>query len=169
MKKNQILHIVCFFLLAFNYACEKADLQKSSTVDDVKIENRDVPDDCEDCPVDDCCCLVQMTQGSATLDLCGTSSPLFSTTACGPTIAGGCTISGYLLTTFLDASGSPSSYHFCMAKGTPFYIQSSHIATARITCQAGAANPQTVSVTFNTPGGKAYYSVNESCELVPCL
>ncbi|MEP6648154.1 MAG: hypothetical protein ABJC12_13775 [Saprospiraceae bacterium] len=167
MRISFFFSLICFCLVLAT-SCEKADIQKTSISDNEKIQSRNVPDDCDNCPVNDCCCLIQLTEGNTTLDICGSSSPLVSATPCSAG-AGTCVINGYLLSTTLNAGGTPSTYHFCMAKGVPFCIQSSNAATARITCQAGSTSPQTVTVNFNTPGNKAYYTVNGSCELIPCL
>lgn len=57
MKKFHFsIYLFCFFLLAINYVCEKADLQKPIISDDKKIMPRTT---CNDCDNDECCSGVQ--------------------------------------------------------------------------------------------------------------
>ena len=171
MKKIHLsIFIFCFFLVAINYGCEKTDLQKSLPNDQVKIQNRDVPDDCEDCPVTDCCCGVEHLSGPfATLWLCGTSVPTTSI-ACGPSQPGTCfEIDGFILP--FSVSMNDQFKYFCMTEDNSFYIQNRNTAgastTIRITCQAGQLGPQSVDVELG-PGNTAYYSVNDECEVHAC-
>lgn len=118
----------------------------------------------------DCCCSITLTQdGPVDLTLCGSTSPDATTNTCGPIEAGLCEISGYTLP-FTLTSPSNLTELFCMQKGTAFCAEStSGNASVRITCQVGQGTPQTVNATFNTPGQKVYFYVNQSCELVSCI
>jgi hypothetical protein len=162
--------MICVSFILGTVGCEKADIQKSLPNDQVKIQNRDVPDDCEDCPVTDCCCGVELLSGqNATFWLCGTSVPTTSID-CGPTQPGTCyQIQGYILP-FLVTSTDQFKY-FCMSEDNSFYIQnrnpSGGSTTIRITCQAGQLGPQSVDVEL-APGNTAYYTVNDECEVHAC-
>lgn len=168
MKKNSLLPILfCMSSVLFIMACEKAEVTNSSA----KIEPRsDCVDDCNDCPVNDCCCSITITEGGETdLILCGTTDPCLSTTACRPAEAGNCIISGYTIEMTLNSAGVATGL-FCVDPNSPFYIQSSNNVSARITCRVGQSPPQGVNVTFNTPpNNKAYYTVNGDCEISSCL
>lgn len=143
-------------------ACEKTEIQKSvSTIE----ERSDCVDECTDCPIDDCCCAITLTsQNSLNLIFCGVTDPCLSTQACYAE-AGNCVISGYELNATVTQA-SPTQF-FCVAKNSPFYILASAAGTARITCQVGQANPQTVNVSFNSD--KVYYTADNNCELTSCL
>ena len=166
VKNHSLIIILCFGCLILSLGCDKADIQKSLPKDDPKLTSR--TDDCEDCPVNDCCCAVVLTGGvtpPATVTLCGTDGPRLSTTECGPIEAGACTIMGYTLDRTLT-SGSPRGF-FCMAPNTAFCLQGPVNAQLSITCQVGQTSPQTVNVTLGA--SKVYYTVNGDCELVSCL
>ena len=123
-------------------ACEKAEIQNATATIDTRTE---CVDECADCPVEDCCCSITLTEGTgANLTFCGVSDPCLSTMACYAE-ADACIISGYEL--YADISTSDRVELFCVRKNTPFYILSDNVVTARITCQQGYLNPQTVSIT----------------------
>jgi len=171
MKNLNIAYFLsCYLLVTVLFSCEKADLQKSIPIDQAKIQNRDVPDDCDDCPVTDCCCGVQYLSGaSVNLWLCGTSVPTTSID-CGPTQPGTCyEIEGFILP--FTVSNQDQFKYFCMSENNSFYIQnrntSGFATTVRITCQAGQLGPQSVDVELG-PGNTAYYSVNDECEVHAC-
>ncbi len=162
--------MLSFSLVLTTVGCEKADLQKSIPFDQAKIQNRDVPDDCDDCPVTDCCCGVEYLSGaSVNLWLCGTSVPTTSI-ACGPSQPGNCfEIEGFILP--FNVNNSDQFKYFCMSEDNSFYIQNRNTSggstTIRITCQAGQLGPQSVDVELG-PGNSAYYSVNDECEVHAC-
>ena len=150
-------------------ACEKAEIQNSTT-STKPIEARDhCVEECADCPVNDCCCSITLTEGSSVdLELCGTTDPCLSTMSCGPTEAGDCMIEGYILNLTLT-TGTPTEF-FCVGKNTPFYITAGSPASARITCRVGQSPPQFVTAVFNSPpNDKAYYKVNGDCEIASCF
>jgi len=151
--------------LFISTSCEKSDLINSNT----KITTRShCVDDCTDCPVDDCCCSITATSGGAVaLTFCGVTDPCLSSIPCSAT-AGTCTISGYELYGGINFGGVQTEL-FCVRKGSAFSIQpTSGSGTARMTCQLGQTNPQTVNITWNSPN-KVYYSVDNSCVLTSCL
>lgn len=69
--------MTCMFIAT---SCEKAEIQKTGTLK--HIEGRSCPiTNCDECPDDDCCCAIELVNGSdVTLELCGTSSPNCLTT-----------------------------------------------------------------------------------------
>jgi len=165
ITKHIISILLCLNFAFFFSACDKAEIQKSVA----KIESRsDCVDECDDCPVDDCCCAITLTDGFTTnLIFCGVTDPCLSTQACSVE-AGSCVISGYELYSALSSVSNPTEL-FCVNKNSAFYILSSANVSARITCQLGQANPQYVNVTFNTPNNKAYYVVDGDCTISNCL
>ena len=157
----------------FFIACEKAEIQQS-TSSTVPIEERSCPiDDCDDCPVDDCCCSITLlsdpSPNQVDLQLCGTSGLCPSTTPCSAGSLGMCSdINGDV--EFITLPNQFSTAMFCAAKNAPFGIISSNGAhTVRITCQVGQANPQTVTIQLNTAPDKPYWETNGSCELTACF
>ena len=138
MKINHFLPMMlCFCFLLNTVGCDKAELQKL-VVDNQPVVPRGPALSCEDCPVDDCCCAVQLVTGSGvSFELCGTSSPNVITTPCSDTW-GNCPISGFLLPYSLNVP--PDLEVFCMPLGSSFRIKStsgSGTGTVRITCQYG--------------------------------
>lgn len=149
--------------------CERAELQKSSPIDNEKITSRG--DDCTDCPVEDCCCFVELVAGSsATLIFCGTSGPEVSTQSCDFDVDGCPTTSGYSFTTMLDDTNDPSEF-FCMQKNTAFRIAIANgSATLNVTCQYGQMNPQVLNFSLSSIAGpnRRYFTVDGDCELTEC-
>ena len=110
-------------------SCEKQDFQKEIS-DGSKIEPR--ISSCDECPVEDCCCGVQLLTPTGTnLIICGTSSPDVTTTTCG-FMVGSCTVSGFELPFSLAQTEKEL---FCMPQNAGFSIYSSAGATVRVSCQ----------------------------------
>jgi len=169
MKKIQILRIVCFFLLSFNYACEKADFQKPPLQEVYAVTLR--TEDCTDCPIDDCCCGIQWLSGnqSLTIQFCGTSGSRLSNETCEATPPSPCSqISGYLFGPVNLNSITPKQA-FCMNPGDSFviYVGGNGFASFRITCQDDMSNPQSITVTL-TGGNRYYFDTNGGCDVVEC-
>jgi hypothetical protein len=164
MKNSLILYLLCFCLSAFWMSCEKADLQKASK-DDKSITER--TDDCENCPIDDCCCAVELN-GSSAADLifCGTHSGIG---LCNfPNPPGPCSAFSNGGTHFSLNSSTPYGV-FCMVKGNSFSIYNNAVGSVsvKVSCQHDQTHPQTLTVTI--PGGTYYYFLNNSdCELTQC-
>jgi hypothetical protein len=165
MKNN----LFCFILvlMSFTIACDKSEIQKAA----LKIEARDhCIDDCDECPPDDCCCTVELLSGGpTTLHFCGTTGPCLSTMVCGAASLGNCPdISGFRESiTLLNTSDRDL---FCAAKNAPFGISvASGTPTIRITCQTGQTNPQSVTITLNTPPDKPFWSTGNDCSLTNCF
>jgi hypothetical protein len=167
MRKYSFFSIlICISFVMLIYSCEKAYLQKSSKEETVLTPRTD---DCDNCPIDDCCCAVELagTSTSATLELCGTSSGigLCSITPdppspCSPISGGGIHI----------VLGTGHTYEpFCMGKGNSFSIHniSGFPVTIKLSCQHDMVHPQTVTITIAN-GGYYYYVTNSSCEITEC-
>ena len=159
----------------FFIACEKAEIQQSTT-SMVPIEERSCPiDDCEDCPVDDCCCSIEILSDpglGVTLDFCGTSGNCPTTMSCSVGGLGNCPdINGFKETiTFLSQSQIEL---FCVPKNAPFGITlaspTNQTHQVRLTCQVGQLNPQFVTFTLNSPPARPYWETNDGCELISCF
>jgi hypothetical protein len=167
MKNSNLFSILfCMSSLFLITACDNTEIRKIGST----IEARsDCVDECADCPVDDCCCSITLTEGNnIAFELCGTTDPCLSTTACGPSQAGNCTISGYTIG-FTLTSVSPTQL-FCVAKNSAISIKASQNSAARITCRVGQSPPQFVTAVFsNAPNDKVYYKINGDCEIADCL
>src|SRR5688572_28623998 len=112
--------LFCTISMLMISACEKSEIHKSTSV----IEDRsDCVDECTDCPLEDCCCSIELTSmNSINLTFCGVTDPCLSSIPCGPTTVNGCTISGYELYSTLT-SMNPTTL-FCVDKNSAFYITS---------------------------------------------
>lgn len=169
-SKQNYLFLACLAIITWFVSCESPEVQKPLVLENNRIQNRNVPDDCNDCPVTDCCCSVEYLAGnSVTLWLCGTTTGL-SNIECGPIQPGNCNeIEGYILPLSVGTTDYFDS--FCMAENTSFYIQNRNTSGGstdlRITCQSGQIGPQSVDVALS-PGNSAYYTVNGDCEIHSC-
>ena len=168
MKDRDFLfNFICSLFILMTISCDKSDLQKSLSNDDSKLTTR--TDDCEDCPVNDCCCSIEYVSGNGVqIEVCGTTGPEIGTSTCGPIDIGSCiTISGYYWGPFY-VDFSNNKYLFCMAENSSFMINALAGSTSvKITCQEGLLAPQTVTPTL-TVFNRYYYTVNEDCELEAC-
>ena len=152
--------MLCFSFLLTTVGCDKAELQKP-VVDNQPIMPRGPAIDCTDCPVEDCCCAVELIEdGPVSFELCGTSSPNVITTPCSDTW-GTCSISGFLLPYTLNNLYDVEI--FCMPLNSAFRIKStsgSSPGTVRITCQYGQLGSVSEDVAFP---GQAFFYVDEEC------
>jgi hypothetical protein len=161
MKKIHFpIYLLCFFLMAIDYGCEKADLQKA-VVTQEPVVPRDPTIECDDCPVDYCCCAIQWleTDPNPVFTFCGVYSPNMSTTPCSDTW-GLCAISGYLLNIGLSTQYDLDL--FCAAPNSAFSVSSMANGTARISCHYGQGGSTSTDVTFP---GKRYVFVDDSCDV----
>ena len=173
MKTNQIFNILfCMTCMFIATSCEKAEIQKTGTLK--HIEGRSCPiTNCDECPDDDCCCAIELVNGSdVTLELCGTSSPncLTTQTCYVDGLDPNCPdISGFLEYITLTA-GSPRA-KFCVPQNSPFGIvgPSTSTSTIRVHCQGAHPSPTWVTITLNTPPDKPYWETGTDCLLSPCL
>ncbi|MEP6647998.1 MAG: hypothetical protein ABJC12_12990 [Saprospiraceae bacterium] len=169
MKKNHIFNImICFFFLMLAYSCDNADLQKSLPKDTAKVTTR--TNDCEDCPVGDCCCYIIYTSGSgAPLQLCGTTGTRLSSQECEVLDPpNGCpAITGYYFGPF-TIDNLNTSQIFCLPQNSAFMINvPSGNVSVTITCQYGQISPQTVTPTL-VGGHRYFFHSNSNCELAGC-
>ena len=159
--------LICMISMFLFSACENAEIQKT-TSGKVQIEPR--LDDCTDCPVNDCCCYVELANPttSANLTFCGVTNPEWSSTVCGPVDFGNCaTISGYYWFELLDNMNNPNEF-FCVTPNTSFMLGiASGSANLNITCQYGQLNPQTLNVSLSAPN-KLFFNVDGECGLELC-
>ncbi len=152
--------MLCFSFLLTTVSCDKAEVQKP-IVNNQPIVPRGPALSCEDCPVEDCCCAVELIDGGpVSFELCGTSSPNVLTTPCSDTW-GSCSISGfilpYTLTSLFDLE------IFCMPINSAFRIKStsgSSAGTVRISCQYGQA--ATISEDISFPG-QGFFFIDGDC------
>jgi len=170
MKTSFILYILCFSLIACWTSCEKAIdtniSHKSSS------QSQLLPRDggeCDNCPIDDCCCAVwlQPSEQEARIRLCGSSDGLLS---CSGNATGNCSaFSGGGHSWILQDGGFEKAI-FCMDQGDPFYVSnfaSSDPANIIVSCQNGATNPDTMWIQLGA-GTSRYIQTNGSCEILPC-
>jgi hypothetical protein len=146
-------------------ACENSEIQKSIT-DKVMIEQRQP--NCDNCPVEDCCCRVALNGSSAAaLTFCGTTNPELSSSHCSVDLVDCNDISGYYWTHNLFTPGNTDEY-FCVAKNSSFMIGVGTVgANLTLTCQVGQANPQVINLSLGA-GEKFYYTADGDCELTAC-
>lgn len=160
MKNTNFIAIMLLFALFIATSCEKADFQKPLVTQEPVVP-RDPAIECEDCPVEDCCCAVELEEGTAaSIEICGSSSPNNSLTPCGPDTWGNCTIQGFLLPYTLNG-GNPIEI-FCMPPGSAFSIKVlSPGVRARVSCKYGQLGSTSVDV-FQ---GKTNIYVDGNCDV----
>ena len=170
MKNYQFLYILCFCLVSLNYGCEKAELQKSTPNDVEKITQRLV-DECDDCPnMNDCCCAVEYVSGDPiSLELCGTTDGDIST--CTDEQVSCLTIDGRKSSAF-PISSMFGRELFCMQENRSFVLKAVTVGnqgtTLKVYCQFGSLNPQSLNVTFTSPGARAF-TTDDNCEIEQCF
>ena len=149
----------------FFLGCENADLQKEYVTENSSINLR--ADDCENCPVDDCCCYITLNGVSfAELTFCGTTNPELSTSPCSFDLQDPCPdISGYYWSTELNNT-DPDEF-FCVATGTSFMVGSPSATSLTLTCQYGQVGYQSVNFSLSA-GQRRFYTVDNDCELTEC-
>jgi hypothetical protein len=165
MKNKHLFQTLVCLLAMFIVGCENSEFTKKISSPDQPIELR--AEDCEDCPVNDCCCSVEMTAGlSMELVFCGTTGPFLSSSECEFDIMGCNLITGYY--EYHTITSVDPKYFFCVSPGTGFSIGStSGNASFTVTCQEGDLDPQ--SENFNISGPQRhYFTVNGGCEVGPC-
>ncbi len=122
-------------------------------------------EDCDDCPEEYCCCVVENLMNFPVDQLfCGVYT-MTAGSACGPVSPGSpCgTISGTSYLISMDAFGNG---FFCVEDSASFSILNlSASANLRITCKANEVNPPWVGFTIDS--SPVYYNV-EDCNLEGC-
>ncbi len=148
------------FALFIATSCEKADFQKPLVTQE-PVDPRSPTIECEDCPVDYCCCAIQWISqpASPSFNFCGVASPNLSTTQCSD-MWGNCSISGYLLT--IGLIGYLDLDLFCAAPNSAFSVSSTSTGTARISCRYGQSGSSSTDITFP---GKGYVYVDDNCDV----
>jgi hypothetical protein len=173
MKSNQLnlfLLISMFILVMAMVSCDKNEVQRTEGQPDstTAVTNRTI-DDCEDCPVDYCCCAVEVINPSDIYDLlfCGVYTNMTGS-PCGPFSPGSpCgTISG--ISSLFQLSSLNTRALFCVPTGGSFRIlkTSGSGVTLRIACDLEQVNPTWFP--FNIDGSPVYYYVNDCDDLDGC-
>jgi hypothetical protein len=174
MKNNNIFLIILLSLVIpfIMTSCEKSDVQTNKFQADSthQITNRSNIDDCEDCPNDNCCCVVELIDGSpANLLFCGIYTAMIGST-CGPfSPPSPCgTVSGLSSTINLGMS-DPARQLFCLATGGSFRVQNIGTETVqiRITCQSEEVDPDWETIELE-PTDIFYFDSDSGCFLVEC-
>jgi len=154
-------------LFSFLYTgCEKADLQKSTVLDDKRITERYV-DACNECPnMEDCCGRILFVSGSSiSFYTCGTTDG--DAAACSDAVTGCMTIDGVKNSEIALDSG----YRLvCMEENHSFYLRVSAVTgtvVLNITFQHGQTSPQSINVSISSPGTYAF-TVDGDCEVMQC-
>ena len=152
-------------------SCEKAEIQKSSTKQEL-IQIIEFRSSCEQCPgMDECCCGVWVQQtigGTASIHLCGTSDGSGLCSDNDP--PGDCpAISGGGIGPFTLTGPSTGKRRFCMNEGDAFWIANTGSTTMDIylSCQDDITNGQVLTISIPA-GQRWYYEVNNACELTLC-
>jgi hypothetical protein len=164
VKSNHFNPILLSMILMLYIACEHADVQKPAAINppiDLRAE------DCEDCPDNDCCCSIELTDGNGVdLVFCGTTGPFVSSTECGFDIMGCNIIDGFY--EYHTISMVDPKFIFCVPTGTGFSVGTlSGTSGFRITCEEGELDPQ--SEDFNLSGPqRVYFNVDGECQVSPC-
>lgn len=157
--------MICFFTVFTMMSCEKTEIQKTTSVEEVSIVPRT---DCQYCPVEHCCCSIEvLTDDHIEFEFCGTSGSKETIVVCGPISITGCNgdIEGYTWVIELDQNEKQS---FCMEPGTPFMLKVlSGSGTIRISCQEGETSPQNVTIPVTSPN-RYYFNVNGQCVVTGC-
>ena len=146
--------------------CDKSD--QSTSIQDQQLDSRTVSS-CDDCPIDDCCCAIELQfplTGSANLRLCGTSnrfglcSPPSPPSPCS-SISGGA--DGIMLT--------PANIRglFCMNQGNSFSIYNNGMfpAVIKVSCLYDQTDAKFAFITID-PGEYAYFFNDNGCEHTLC-
>jgi hypothetical protein len=165
------LILTCMFSMFF-ISCEKAGLQ-DSIKGNAEIEYR-VIEDCEDCPVQHCCCIIEIDEngGDAELDLCGVYTNTSPTTPCGPfSPPSPCSTipAGGNSPIDLDLLINPRDF-FCLPFGGSFRIYNRGLQTAslKMTCQADeTTNPMFVQFRID-PMEEIFFTETGDCILEEC-
>ncbi len=150
MKYSHIIKIViCFLIATASTGCGKSD-QNPVLVNtqNLPLSLRTPLDDCGDCPEDCCCCVIEATNQSFTISLCGLCEGDYS---CGPYSPGSpcSTFSGVgkdITFTLLHTREI-----FCVAPGASFRIfnNSGGQISFRFTCRPDVTPSTFINVTLS--------------------
>lgn len=172
MKNLFLIYILaCMASLFLFVSCEQSELQTTTKPDTtLPVTTRSAIEDCEDCPIDYCCCEIELMFPNAFSQVIFCGAYLGTPgTSCGPYNPGSpcSTISG--LSSSQSFSMSGDRHLFCAPIGGSFCIQnvSGFDIRIRFTCQYDETNPDeeiilipdTQTACFNNDG---------DCELSSC-
>lgn len=145
--------------------CDKSD--QSTSIQDQQLESRTVAS-CDNCPIDDCCCAIELQSsgGFADLRLCGTSngfglcSPPTPPSPCS-SISGGADAMTLNSTNIRDL--------FCMNQGNSFSIYNNGMfdAVIKVSCLYDQTDAQFTFITIE-PDEYAYFFNDNGCEHTVC-
>lgn len=168
MKVIKVLPIfMCMIALFVFGACENTDQHASILTDKIQIDPRTV-DDCEDCPVDYCCCTI-LSLEITTIDIsvCGFSNGDY---LCGVYTPGGnCSQFSGIGEDITFTPPSNLRVYLCKEKNGVFSIfnAESFTVSVRLSCQVDITNPQFINI--NIPAHSfVFFSTNSDCELEQC-
>lgn len=154
----------------FYISCEKTGyLNQKEITDNQRISNRTV-EDCEDCPLDYCCCSIELwgTTTIAPLNLCGFSNGASMCGTYNPPGNNCANFSGVGENILLE-SPDDRGVIVCKEENGVFRIAntSNNPVTLRMTCQADQTVPTFVII--NIPGTSVvFYSTDDDCLLTEC-
>lgn len=157
-----------FFLFV---SCEQSELQTTEKADTtLPVIPRTPVEDCEDCPVDNCCCVVELISGSeANLLFCGVYSGMAGSTCGSFSPPSPCaTVSGISSTINLYST-SPTRSLFCLSAGGSFRLENIGASVLiRITCQYDDITPDWENIELDEDE-VLYFDSNAGCFLVGCI
>jgi len=160
--------LICMFMLTT--ACEKStDQSQVSVVDQNKQLTTREEADCSICPLDCCCCGIEMVDLQAfDIEICGLCEGDY---LCGPfspnppcsTVSG----SGK---NFMFSLPLFARHTFCVEPGASIRIRNigSTPALFRFTCEPHLSPPPYVNVSLPNPGDVAYFYNNGTCMVEGC-
>ena len=169
MYKIHFSLILTCMMCMFYTSCEKAGIQ-DSIKGNAKIEYRAI-DDCEECPAENCCCTIELENGTqADLILCGVwnntspSNPCSTSNPPSPCSA----ISGITSLIALNSITNPRE-HFCLPIGGSFRIFNNTGMEVKLilTCQADMTEPDYETITMGIDD-VLYFDGDGNCLLEPC-
>jgi hypothetical protein len=174
MKTQFHIILLCLAGLAFCIGCEKTTVQADNQYKTpqggwINITPRTV-EDCDDCPVDYCCCAIEIWgfTDEADISVCGFSNGGY---LCGTFDPPGTTcpnVAGIGEDIVLEDDGL-RRVAVCKDKNGSFRIfnNGGTTITVRMTCRYDLTNP--VWTIINIPGHSAvYYSTDSNCALSSC-
>ncbi len=171
MEKYKFFLILTCMTCLFYISCEKTGIQTTETEisDEQKISTRTV-EDCEDCPVDYCCCSIELWSGTevANLQTCGFSNGTYECGTFDP--PGNCSdFHGFGDDFILEESPGNPRVIVCKEENGFFRIYNNTNAqiVIRMTCQADVTVPVFVLITIPA-FSFVYYSTDGSCLLSEC-
>ena len=161
--------MVCFSFMLATVGCEKSTDQTQNTNQNWPITVRTPLDECSDCPVECCCCGIELLSGStAMLEFCGLCEGDY---LCGTYSPGSpcSTVSGIGKNMTLIPSPGHVREVFCVAPGASFRIRnaSSYQVTFKFTCQYDVTPNTFTTITLQSGESRFFYN-DGSCITAEC-